>query len=69
MESQVSGLAKFGLGKSCPESNMHHHTYHFANSTYILHIAYNIVHIILSYAMRPWNHGLYIRNSINEGST
>ena len=41
MESQVSRLAKnairkvselykFGLGKLCNESNMHHHTYHIA---------------------------------------
>ena len=35
----------------------------------ILHIPYHIVHIILSYAMRPWNHRLDIRTSQNEGST
>ena len=35
----------------------------------ILHIAYYIFHIIRSYAMRPWNHGLDIQISQNEGST
>ena len=35
----------------------------------ILHISYQIVHIIFSYAMRLWNHGLYIRISQNEGLT
>ena len=24
----------------------------------IFHISYHVVHIILSYAMRPWDHGL-----------
>ena len=33
MESQVSGLAKLGLGMSCHKSNMHHHTYHIAHTT------------------------------------
>ena len=35
----------------------------------IFHISYNIVHTILSYAMRPWNHGLDITTSQNEFST
>ena len=30
---KVSGLAKFGLGNSFHESNMHHHTYHFTSIT------------------------------------
>ena len=34
----------------------------------ILHISYHIVHIILSYAMRRWNHGFDIRTSQNVGS-
>ena len=35
----------------------------------IFHISYDVVHIILSYAMRPWDHGLDVRTSQNEGST
>ena len=35
----------------------------------ILHISYYIVHIIISYSMRHWNHGLDIRTSQSEGST
>ena len=35
----------------------------------ILHIAHNIFYSIRSYAMIPWNHGLEIRTSQNEGST
>ena len=42
MESQVSGRAKTGLGKSCYAINMHHHAYHFVNST--SHIAHIISH-------------------------
>ena len=42
MKSQVSGLAKLGLGKSFNEIDMHHHTYHFANKTY--HNAHIISH-------------------------
>ena len=35
----------------------------------IFHISYDVVHIILSYAMRPWDHGLDISTYQNEGST
>ena len=35
----------------------------------ILHISYQIVHVIPSYAMRPWNHKLDIKTSQKEGST
>ena len=35
----------------------------------ILQISYHIVHIIILYSMRPWNHCLDIRTSQNEGST
>ena len=68
---------QIGLEKSCHKNNMHHHTYHIAHSNKILHIAHNILHvahnilniehnifhIIRSYAMRPWNHGLNIKTS------
>ena len=33
----------------------------------ILHMAHNIFHIIRSYAMRPWNHGLDIKTSQKLG--
>ena len=35
----------------------------------IFHISYHVVHIILSYAMRPWDHGHDVRTSLNEGTT
>ena len=69
MESQVNGLAKIGLGKSCYESNMHHHRIILQPIHNILQISYHIVHIIPSYAIRTWNHGLDIKTSQNEGST
>ena len=79
-ESQVSGLAKLGFGKSwnLPNLNYESHAMRVTciimriilYTTYnILHIAHNVLHIIRSYAMRPWNHGLDIRTSQNEGST
>ena len=87
MESQVSRLAKFGLGKSVDFPNLDYESHamrvtciiigiilhiahdilHIAHN--ILHIEHNIFHIIRSYAIRPWNHGLDIKNSQNEGST
>ena len=54
MESQDSGLAK-----SDQESH----------AMRVPCIIIHIVHIISSYAMRPWNHGLDIKTSQNEGST
>ena len=36
---------------------------------YLFHISYHVVHIILSYAMIPWDHGLDVRTSQNGGST
>ena len=35
----------------------------------IFHISYDVVHIILSYAMRHWDHGFDVRTSQNEGLT
>ena len=35
----------------------------------IFHISYYVVHLILSYEMRPWDHGLDVKTSQNEGST
>ena len=80
MGSQVSGLAKFGSGKSMDLPNLDLESH--ANSVTciikliilriahnIFHISYHIVYIFISYAMRPWNHGLDIRTSQNEGST
>ena len=80
MESQVSGLTKFGLGKSMDLPNFDLES-HAMSVTYIIkliilqtthnifHISYHVVHIILSYAMKPWDHGLDVRISQNEGST
>ena len=47
---------------------MHHQAYHLQATHDIFHISYHVVHIILSYAMRPWNHGFDIRTSQNESS-
>ena len=89
MESQVSRLAKFILGKSMDLQNF----YQESQQTYqilirksmrvtciiiliilqethkVLHILYHVVHIIISYSIRPWNHVLDIRTSLNKGST
>ena len=78
MEIQVSGLAKFGLGKSMDLPNLDLESH--ANSVTciikliilqtahnIFYISYHVVRIILSYAMRPWDHGLDVRISQNEG--
>ena len=80
MESQVSGLAKFGLGKSMdlPNLDLESHAMSVTciikliilqTAHNIFHISYHVVHIILSYDMRLWNHGLDIRTSQIEGST
>ena len=64
MESQVSGLAKFGLGKSMDLSNLDWESHAMIvtciikfiilqTAHNIFHISYHVVHIILSYAMRP----------------
>ena len=37
-----------------------HNILHTAHN--ILHITHNIFHITRSYAMRPWNHGIDIKN-------
>ena len=74
MEIQVSGLAKFGLGKSMdlPNLDLESHAMSVTciikliilqTAHIILHIEHNIFHIIHSYAMRPWNHGLNIKTS------
>ena len=80
MESHVSGLAKFGLGKSMdlPNLDLESHAMGVTciikliilQTTHnIFHISYHVVNIILSYSMRPWNHRLDIMTSLNEGST
>ena len=69
MECKVSGLAEFGLEKSCYECNVHNHTYHFAKKQITYCISYHVLHIIFSYSMIPWDHGLDIRTSQNEDST
>ena len=80
MESQVSGLAKFGLGKSMdlPNLDLESHAMSVTciikliilqTAHNIFHISYHVVHIILSYAMRPWDHGLDVRTSQSEAST
>ena len=80
MESEVSGLAKFGLGKSMvlPNLDLESHAMSVTciikliillTAHNIFHISCHVVHIILSYAMRPWDHGLDVRTSQNEGST
>ena len=86
MESQVSGLAKLGLGMLVNFPNFDYESHamsvtctiilmilytthkilHIAHI--LLHIEHNIFHIIHLYAMRPWNHGLDIKTSQNEGS-
>ena len=80
MTSQVSGLSKFGLGKSMDLPNLDLES-HAMSVTCIIklvilqtkhnifHISHHVVHIILSYAMRPWDHGLDVTTSQNEGST
>ena len=80
MESQVSKLAKFGSGTSMDLPNLDLES-HAMSVTCIIklvilqtkhnifHISHHVVHIILSYAMRPWDHGLDIRTFQNEGST
>ena len=83
MESQVSGLAK-SVKKShvmrvtCitrriilhTTRNILHIEHIILHKTHnILLVAHNIFHIIRSYAMGPWNHGLDVRTSQNEGST
>ena len=70
MESQSQWTCQIWIRKvNGPECNMHHQTYHFAKTHNIFHISYHVVHIFLSYAMRPWDHGLDVRTSLNEGST
>ena len=69
MESQVNGLAKFGIGKLAMRVTCISILIILQAPHNILHILYHVVHIILSYAMRPWNHGLDIKTSQNEGST
>ena len=44
-----------------------HNNVHIAQI--IFDITQNIVHIIYSYAMRSWNHGIDIKTSQNEVST
>ena len=80
MESQVSRLAKFGLGKSMdlPNFDLESHAMSVTciikliilQTTHnIFHISYHVVHIVLSYAMRPWDHGLDHKTSQYDGST
>ena len=77
---KVSELSKFELGKFMRFPNLDLESYAMRVTCIIilvisqavhnvLHISYHVVHIILSYAMRPWKPGLDIRNSQNEGST
>ena len=72
MESQFSGLAKFGSGKSMDLPNLDLESHTKSVSCIIKHIILKIAHIIShiehtifqiihSYAMRHWNHGLNIR--------
>ena len=80
MESQFSGLAKFGSGKSMDLPNLDLES-HVMSDTCIIklmilqtaynifYISYHVVYIILSYAMRPWDHGHDVRTSLNEGTT
>ena len=69
MEGQVNRLAKFGSGKSMdlPNLDLESHAMSvtsiitliiFQTAHNIFHISYYVVHIILTYAMRPWDHGL-----------
>ena len=71
MEIQVSGLAKFGLGKSMdlPNLDLESHAMSVTciikliilqTAHIILHIEHNIFHIIHSYGMRHWNDELII---------
>ena len=80
MESQVSRLAKFGLGKLVDLPNLNYESHAIRVTCIIIrimlhtthnicHISYHVVHIVLSYAMRPQDHGLDVRTSQNEGST
>ena len=80
MESPISGLARFGLGKLVDLPNWIYESHSMRVAciiiSIILHTAHNIIHIshiifqiIRSYVMRPWNHGLNIKTSKNEGST
>ena len=69
MECQVNGLAKFGIGKLAMRVTCISILIILQAPHNILHILYHVVHIILSYAMIPWDHGLDIRTSQNEGST
>ena len=48
---------------------MYHNSFILHTTHNIFHIDVHIFHIIRSYAMRPWNHGLDIKTSRNEGST
>ena len=80
MESQFSGLAKFGSGKSMDLPNLDLES-HVMSDTCIIklmilqtaynifYISYHVVYIILSYAMRPGDQGLDVRTYQNEGST
>ena len=72
--SQVSGHSKFGLGKSMdlPNLDLESHAMSVTciikliilqTTLNIFRILYHIVHIILSYVMRPWNHEIDIRTS------
>ena len=80
MESQVSGHAKFGLEKSMNLPNLDLEGFAMSVTSIIkpimlqtayniFHISYHVVHIILSYVMRPWDHELHVRTSPSEGST
>ena len=62
--TKVRGLAKFRLGKSVDFPNLEYDSHALRVTCiiiliilqaehYILHISYDVVHIILSYAMRP----------------
>ena len=80
MTSQVSGLSKFGLGKSMdlPNLDLEIHAMSVTciikliilQTTHnIFHISYHVIHIILLYVMRPRDHGLDVRTPQNEGLT
>ena len=78
--TKISELFKFGFEKSMDLPNLDLKS-HAMSVTYIIkliilqtthnifHISYHVFYIILSYAMRPWDHGLDVRTSQNEGST
>ena len=80
MESKVSGLAKLGLGKSVSFPKLDYESQAIRVTCIIilivLHTTHNILHIAysitsytqhISYAMRPWNHGLDIKTSQKRG--